>query len=221
MDEMHQITGPAMNAMLKLLEEPPQHVYFCLCTAEPETIKKTIRDALSRRCHQYEVSPLRSNELQKLMRSIIIKEDRQPKEYTPLLRKIIEVSNGSPGQCLKLLDETFDMGPTDAIDVIENITISEASVIELCRLLLDTKVSDKSKWPKIQKVLRDLKGDTEQVRYAILRYIEKVMLGNRWSSHTATVGAYFTESFMYTGKAGLVIACYMICFDENKEDIPF
>lgn len=48
MDECHQLTGPAMEAMLKLLEEPPPHVYFAMCTSEPEKIKGNTLKAVRR-----------------------------------------------------------------------------------------------------------------------------------------------------------------------------
>jgi DNA polymerase-3 subunit gamma/tau len=221
LDEFHRMTPDAMNALLKLLEEPPNHVFIALCTAEIETVKQTIRKALLRRCHQYECKPLRSNELMKLMKSIIRSEEGDVKYYLKVLLKISEVSNGSPGQALKLLDECYDMKVDTALSLIEDIYVNEASIIELCRLLLDTRLTNESKWPKIQQAVTDIKGDPEQIRYAILSYINKVMLGNNWSDHAATVGAYFTESFMYSGKAALTLACYMICFGEVKDDLPF
>lgn len=221
LDECHRLTIDAMNALLKLLEEPPKHVWFCLCTAEPETIKLKIREALSRRCHQYEVKPLRSNVLMKLLKRIVISEGGHPKNKLKVLVKICEVSKGSPGQALKLLDEVFDLQEKEAFEVIEDVMISESSVIELCRLLLDTSITGESKWPKIQQTLLTLKGDPEKIRYAILTYIDKVMLGNRWTRHAYSVGLIFTESFMYTGRAGLTLACYTVCYGAIQDDIPF
>jgi len=52
LDEVHMQTGYALQAILKLLEEPPKHVYFALCTSEPEIIKPKLLKAIRRRCHE-------------------------------------------------------------------------------------------------------------------------------------------------------------------------
>ncbi len=48
-DEVHMLTTEASNALLKTLEEPPTHVYFILCTTNPEKVLDTIKS----RCQQY------------------------------------------------------------------------------------------------------------------------------------------------------------------------
>jgi DNA polymerase-3 subunit gamma/tau len=221
LDECHQITPQGLNAILKILEEPPPHVYFVMCTAEIETIKQTIRKAFSRRCHQYEVRLLRSNELMKLMKKVLTSEGKKSSVYLKLLKKIVEVSNGSPGQCLKLLDETYQLNINDGIKTIEHTTVNESQVIDLCRLLTSKKPSNEAKWPKIQSILKGLNSDPEQIRYAILGYCNSIMLGNNHSPTVANLMGYFMDSFMYTGKAGLTLACYMMCFGELQDDIAF
>ena len=49
LDEAHQITEAAFNALLKTLEEPPAHVIFMMATTEPENIPQTIRS----RCQHF------------------------------------------------------------------------------------------------------------------------------------------------------------------------
>lgn len=53
-DELHQMTSAAQAAMLKVIEEPPKHVYFILCTTDPHRLLNTIRS----RCTQLEVRKL-------------------------------------------------------------------------------------------------------------------------------------------------------------------
>jgi DNA polymerase-3 subunit gamma/tau len=111
MDEMHRQTVDSMNAMLKLLEEPPDHCYFVLCTAEIETIKPTIKNAIKRRCHEYEVSPLKPNETIQLLKTILRKEDIDPTDRLEVLKKIATSCEGRPGVALKLL-EKMPSGPS-------------------------------------------------------------------------------------------------------------
>ena len=49
-DEVHQLTGPAADALLKTLEEPPPHVIFILATTDPEQLKSTVRS----RCQRFD-----------------------------------------------------------------------------------------------------------------------------------------------------------------------
>ena len=70
-DEVHQITNEAFNALLKTLEEPPPHVVFILATTEAERVLPTIRS----RCQQYTFKSLNIEDLEKILKSILSKEN--------------------------------------------------------------------------------------------------------------------------------------------------
>lgn len=70
-DEVHQITNEAFNALLKTLEEPPSHVVFILATTEAERVLPTIRS----RCQQYTFKSLGINDLEKILKVILDKEN--------------------------------------------------------------------------------------------------------------------------------------------------
>ena len=70
-DEVHQITNEAFNALLKTLEEPPPHVIFILATTEAERVLPTIRS----RCQQYTFKSLGINDLEKILKVILDKEN--------------------------------------------------------------------------------------------------------------------------------------------------
>ena len=59
LDEAHQITDAAFNALLKTLEEPPGHVVFMLATTQPEDIPQTIRS----RCQHFSFRAVRFEEI--------------------------------------------------------------------------------------------------------------------------------------------------------------
>ena len=59
LDEAHQITDAAFNALLKTLEEPPSHVVFMLATTQPEDIPQTIRS----RCQHFSFRAVRFEEI--------------------------------------------------------------------------------------------------------------------------------------------------------------
>lgn len=223
LDEFHKATSEAMNAILKLLEEPPAHCYFVLCTAEIETIKPTIKNAIKRRCHEYELSPLKANETVQLLKTILRKEGIEPTERLSVIKKIATSCEGRPGVALKLLDQVKEITNEDkAVKIIEKAVVTESTVIELCRLLNSTGASKDAKWPKLQKMIKDLKegNDAESVRYAVLGYFNAVLLSNGWSMRCAKLITYFSDSFMYSGWAAFTAACFFINFGENGDDVP-
>lgn len=72
-DEVHQITNEAFNALLKTLEEPPPHVVFILATTEAERVLPTIRS----RCQQYTFKLLTIEDIEKILKHILSKEEVQ------------------------------------------------------------------------------------------------------------------------------------------------
>jgi DNA polymerase III gamma/tau subunit len=223
LDECHKLSNDAMNAILKLLEEPPKHCYFVLATAEIETIKATIKNAIKRRCHEYELSPLEPMQTIQLMKTILRKEAIDPTTRLSVLKKIATSCEGRAGVALKLLDQVLEVTDEDkAVKIIEKAVITESTVLELCRLLNNPKIGKDAKWPKIQAAIKDLKtaNEAESVRYAVLGYFTSVLLSNGWSMRTARLMAYFSDSFMYSGWGGFASACCLINFGENGDDVP-
>src|SRR3954462_6863762 len=70
LDEAHQITDAAFNALLKTLEEPPSHVIFMMATTAPEDIPQTIRS----RCQHFSFHAVRFDDIVGQLRDIAKKE---------------------------------------------------------------------------------------------------------------------------------------------------
>ena len=220
LDECHQITGPALDGLLKMLEDPPKHVIFALCTSEPEKIKGNTLKAIRRRCHEAEVKPLRRGQIINLVKDVLEGEEIDD-FHDDIISKIASSCWGSAGQALSLLDSVIDMGDIDQMDeAIENLVVSEKSVSELCRILIDDRITGNTKWGEIRKILPQITGDLESIRYAICTYLEKVIVDKPINPDLLNVASLFTDSFMYTGRLGLVLACALACSAE-MEDIPF
>jgi len=223
LDEVHMQTGYALQAILKLLEEPPKHVHFALCTSEPSTIKSNLLKAIRRRCHECELKPLMRSQIVKLLKSVCKKEEID--FPVAVLRKIAKSCWGSAGQALSMLDSVIDIeDESKAEEAIENLVISESSIAEICKLLIDNKLSAINKWHNIKKLLKTLSGDPESNRHGFLNYLNKVMLNHDKGLPTKLAGiiSCFTDSFMYTGKAGITLACFFACMEsESKMDVPF
>ncbi|MEM1228145.1 MAG: DNA polymerase III subunit gamma/tau [Planctomycetota bacterium] len=70
-DEVHMLTGAAFNALLKTLEEPPEHVKFIFCTTDPEKIPITVLS----RCQRFDFAPVESHKIVDRLREIVTAED--------------------------------------------------------------------------------------------------------------------------------------------------
>src|SRR5207249_1946473 len=79
LDEAHQITDAAFNALLKTLEEPPSHVVFMLATTQPEDIPQTIRS----RCQHFSFRAVRFEEIVGQLKDLIGRENIEADEDGP------------------------------------------------------------------------------------------------------------------------------------------
>ena len=71
-DEVHMLTKPAFNALLKTLEEPPEHVKFMFCTTDPDKLPITVLS----RCQRFDLSPVEDEKIFNRLKFILEQEDR-------------------------------------------------------------------------------------------------------------------------------------------------
>jgi DNA polymerase-3 subunit gamma/tau len=203
LDEAHKVTNDGQNALLKMLEDTPEHVIFILCTTEPEKLLKTIRT----RCTTFQVKPLQKHLMMRLLRQVLIKEGYEVIGYGPILDEIIRVSEGLPRKALVLLDQVIGLDLEEAKVAIEKSIISETKVIDLCRKLLE---KGPNLWDRVAATIKGLDDEPESIRYAILGYLGTTLL-NTGDAKVAHMISIFSESFMYTGRAGLIATCFLAC----------
>ena len=102
-DEVHMLTKEAFNALLKTLEEPPEHVIFILATTEPDKILPTIIS----RCQRYDFKSLTYTEVKDKLSEICRGEN-------------VEIDEGSLG----LIYESSGGSMRDAISILERVIIT-------------------------------------------------------------------------------------------------
>ena len=103
-DEVHMLSKASFNALLKTLEEPPEHVVFIFATTDPDKIPKTVLS----RCLQLNLKIVPQNILQNHLLSIV-KDENVPNEVDAL-GLIAESANGSVRDALTLLDQAIAHG---------------------------------------------------------------------------------------------------------------
>ena len=103
-DEVHMLSGPAFNAFLKTLEEPPAHVVFVLATTDPRKIPATVLS----RCQRFDFRPIPPEQLTATLTEILTKEGvRFEPGALPLL---VRAAEGSLRDALSLLDTAIAYG---------------------------------------------------------------------------------------------------------------
>ncbi|PYX08808.1 MAG: DNA polymerase III subunit gamma/tau [Acidobacteria bacterium] len=101
LDEAHQITDAAFNALLKTLEEPPGHVVFMLATTQPEDIPQTIRS----RCQHFSFRAVRFEEIVGQLKDLTALEKIEADEDA--LALLAEAGDGSMRDALSILDQAI------------------------------------------------------------------------------------------------------------------
>jgi len=101
LDEAHQITDAAFNALLKTLEEPPSHVVFMLATTQPEDIPQTIRS----RCQHFSFRAVKFTDILGQLKELTRKENIPADEDA--LALLAEAGDGSIRDALSILDQAI------------------------------------------------------------------------------------------------------------------
>ncbi len=100
-DEVHMMTAGAFNALLKTLEEPPEHVVFVLATTEPHKILPTILS----RCQRYDFSKVSDHDIKDRIRTVLKSENIQFNEEA--IDLIVSLADGGMRDALSILDQVL------------------------------------------------------------------------------------------------------------------
>jgi DNA polymerase III subunit gamma/tau len=126
LDEAHQITDAAFNALLKTLEEPPGHVIFMLATTQPEDIPQTIRS----RCQHFSFRAVKFEQIVEQLKDLCGRENIQADEDA--LALLAEAGDGSMRDALSILDQAIasSQGQLSADAVRQLIGAAPSGILE-------------------------------------------------------------------------------------------
>jgi DNA polymerase-3 subunit gamma/tau len=120
LDEAHQITDAAWNALLKTLEEPPEWAVFMFATTQPEDIPQTIRS----RCQHFSFHAVKLDDIVGQLRFISEKEKIQVDDAT--LTLLAEAGDGSMRDALSIMDQAIASAPlVDGWPLVEVAQVRE------------------------------------------------------------------------------------------------
>jgi len=132
-DEVHMLTTEAFNALLKTLEEPPEHVFFMFATTELHKVPITILS----RCQRYELTRIPSRELAAFFKKIATAEKVSISDRG--LAQIVREADGSVRDGLSLLDQIFSYA--DASNADGGLEVTDEEVAQMLGLVDSRTVS--------------------------------------------------------------------------------
>jgi len=126
LDEAHQITDAAFNALLKTLEEPPDHIVFMLATTQPEDIPQTIRS----RCQHFSFRAVKFDAIVGQLRDLVTRENIEADNDA--LALLAEAGDGSMRDALSILDQAIasSSGKLTADSVRNLVGAAPAHILE-------------------------------------------------------------------------------------------
>ena len=169
-DEVHQLTKEAFNALLKTLEEPPEHMKFLLATTESEKIPITVLS----RCLKFNLKKISEEQIAERMKEIL---DAEKIKYEEGALSIISKSaDGSMRDALSLLDqalayEDYELSENNVIDMlglIDNkyaLSIVQSILNQDSELLKEQLDGLDSKYPNYNDVLDNIASIAQEIAY--------------------------------------------------------
>jgi DNA polymerase-3 subunit gamma/tau len=138
LDEAHQITDAAFNALLKTLEEPPDHIVFMLATTQPEDIPQTIRS----RCQHFSFRAVKFDAIVAQLRDLVGREHIEADDDA--LALLAEAGDGSMRDALSILDQAIasSNGRLTADSVRNLVGAAPAHILEEVMLAVARSASE-------------------------------------------------------------------------------
>ena len=149
-DEVHMMTQGAFNALLKTLEEPPEHVIFILATTEPHKILPTILS----RCQRYDFSKVSDADIKERIKTILEKEN-------------IEYND----EAINLVISLADGGMRDALSILDQVLAYSGDKLNV-QDVLDIFALESSE-EKLNLITSILNGDTNDVLNRLSAYVSR------------------------------------------------
>jgi DNA polymerase-3 subunit gamma/tau len=175
LDEAHQITDAAFNALLKTLEEPPDHIVFMMATTQPEDIPQTVRS----RCQHFSFHAVKLVDILSELRGIAEHEGVDADEGA--LNLLAEAGDGSMRDALSIMDQAIASAPVadgkarlDASQIRELMGTVPNAVFE--RILQAVDANSSAEVMTIANDLLDAGNSPAQLARQAVRYLRSCVI---------------------------------------------
>lgn len=214
-DEVHMLSRSSFNALLKTLEEPPEHVKFLLATTDPHKLPVTVLS----RCLQFNLKSLSQDEISKQLEYVITQE-KLPFE-SQALSILAKAANGSMRDALSLTDQAIAFGSGQVmLTQVQTMlgSIDEQHVLALLKALCDADVG-----PLMQTVAKVLAfgADAEEVLRSLLELLHQITLTQ--FAPAAAQQSLFSEQILAFAQqlAPEQVQLYYQMLLNGRKDLPF
>ena len=169
-DEVHMLSTGAFNALLKTLEEPPEHVKFILATTEPQKLPATILS----RCQRFDFKRISNEDIVKRLKEVCSKSDIEITEGA--LNTIAILSEGAMRDALSILERCIQDGLNNINEdnIKDLVGIPKTEYIE--------KVVEGILTYNIEEVLNTLENiikegkDITNLTWEIIKYVKDLLI---------------------------------------------
>lgn len=201
LDECAELSKPAMSALLKMLEDPPDHAYYFLATTDPGKLLPTIRT----RCTQIITKPLTQKQLKEVITTTCSRA-KVPAPSEDVMDRVVECSDGSARTAVKLWDQVRNLQTEEAqLDGIQNSEARNSG------FAIAQAIIQKKRWIDIAALIKTVDDEPETIRRIIIGYASTMMLNGRDLERCLAIITILGRNFYDTGKAGLVAGVYECC----------
>ncbi|MCL4544213.1 MAG: DNA polymerase III subunit gamma/tau [Chloroflexi bacterium] len=218
-DEVHQLTEAAFNALLKTLEEPPRHVIFVLATTDGHKVPATIAS----RCQQFAFHRIADAGLRERVRYVAAQEGFQIEEGA--LDLMVAAADGSLRDALSLLDQAVSFCGTDVTEKgLEHVLglVPAAAVRQFARALQQRNLAEaltllkqlSAEGTSVRQFNRQLVGYLQQ---ELLEHARREHRDGRWESASlimalrAFASIDFSTRFAVAPELPLELAAAEVC----------
>lgn len=169
-DEVHMLSSGAFNALLKILEEPPEHVKFIFATTEPNKVLPTIQS----RCQRFDFSSITAEIIGSQLK-MILKTEKIKYEDDVILH-LARLANGSMRDGLSLLDQLISTGAEKLTVQILQEFLGEPDREKICRLLEQIGNKDAARTLEITDELLRASLTCSQILQATIDCMRDIMI---------------------------------------------
>jgi DNA polymerase III gamma/tau subunit len=167
-DEVHRLSSTAFDALLKPIEEPPEHIYWCLCTTRLDKVPETIKT----RCVTFTLKPVDEVSIYELLEKVAKAEGFSTSEE--VLEAIAERCGGSPRQALTDLELCAHAKSANEARALMQTALQQKGPVDLARLLIGRT---KPTWGTVIRSLSAIENaEAESIRIVISNYVAAVLL---------------------------------------------
>ncbi|MCX7940736.1 MAG: DNA polymerase III subunit gamma/tau [Endomicrobia bacterium] len=218
-DEAHQITDAAFNALLKTLEEPPSYVIFILATTEFNALPLTIIS----RCQVFHFRPISSNIIFDQLKNVLKQENKEDKISDDALKLISDASSGSVRDALSLLDQIMSF--TEIYNIVDiNIVrqIFGSTPVEVIHNYINLIIEGNPK-KIIEYINKIYYSGVDLIQFSkdLLEFFHSLLYAKTGNTETSSVNVtQYLESFSLTQIMVFIQQCMRLVEEIKRTDYP-